>query len=143
MKRRKKSKRRTRDKTVRLNKPSCPSAYGKEGDDYSHWSRSLPFFRSSAGVLLHRVSSVLDFIKNGKVTHSAVHYLCNNTSFVRRGAEFVADPKADGRLVCTACERVAQQKRLPSADKIVGHHVHLGRLIAVQVCCCDHTGAEV
>lgn len=136
---RKRKKRRV--KTVRLDKPPCHPLYGKSGKDYRYWNRSLPFFRSSAGVLLHRVTSVLEFIRHGKVTHVAVHYLCNNSSFLRRGAEFVADPQADCRLVCTACEYQARKRKLPSADKIVGHHVHTGRLVAVQVCC-NHLGVE-
>lgn len=129
-----------RDRTVKLDKPRQPFAFGNNGRDYRQWDRSLPFFHASAGILLHRVSSVLDFIQGGKVTHTAVHYLCGNTSFVRRGAEFVADPQKAGRLVCTACEFRAQRQRLPSADKIVGHHVHVGRLLAVQMCCCDLEG---
>ena len=125
-----------RDRTVKLDKPRAPHAYGREDQDYRYWNRSLPFFRASCGVLLHRVSHVLEFLRGGKVTHTAVHYLCNNTSFIRSGSEFVADPRKAGRLVCTTCEFRAKQKRLPTADKLVGHHVHVGRLIAVQTCCC-------
>lgn len=133
-----KRKKRRRDKTVKLSKPPLPYMMGNNGRDYRYWDRSLPFFCASNGILLHRVANVLDFLRNGKLTHTAVHYLCNNSSFVRRGAEFVADPANAGRLVCSFCEFRANQQKLPSADRLVGHHVHVGRLRAVQVCCCDH-----
>ena len=129
-------------KTVKLSKQRCPPTYGREGRDYVHWERSLPFFRASAGILLHRVASALDFIRGGSVSHTAVHYLCGNTGFVRDGAEFVADPKKAGRLVCAVCEFRAKQKGLPSADRLAGHHVHVGRLIAVQTCCCKHEDGD-
>jgi hypothetical protein len=133
MKTRKKTRRR-RDKMIKLAKPRSPWPV----TDARYWDRSLPFFHASAGILLHRVANVLDFLRGGRVTHTAVHYLCGNSSFVRRGAEFVADPKKAGRLVCSFCEFRARQQRLPSADKLAGHHVHVGRLRVEQVCCRDH-----
>ena len=124
-----------RDRTVKLLKPPLVRFYG----DVRHWDRSLPFFRANAGILFHRVAYVQDFLRgDGKVRHTAVHYLCNNTGFVDRGAEFVADPTKAGRLVCSFCEFQAKHRGMPSADELVGHHVHVGRLRAVQSCCCDH-----
>lgn len=132
-----------RNRTVKLDKPRAPPSYGRDGRDFRYWNRSLPFFHASAGILLHRVRNVLEFIRDGKVSHTAVHYLCGNSSFVRRGSEFSADPKKAGRLVCTACEFRAQRQRLPSADKLTGHHCHVGRLVAVQTCCCNHEGSDL
>ncbi len=131
-----KQRKRRRDKTIKL-----PRGFRDHPNlgEMRAWPRSLPFFRANAGLLFHRVAYVTDHLRHdGKVSHTSIHYICNNSSFIRGESEFVADPSKSGRLVCTACEFHAAMKRKPTADQIVGHHVHVGRL-RVEQACCDHT----
>jgi hypothetical protein len=124
-------KKKRRDKTIKLGRlPYRPDP------SYRWHQRSLPFFLNPAGILIHRVHSVLDHLRHdGKLSHTSVHYLCNGSAGVKVGSEFLADPSKTGRLLCAACEAAAMVNGKPSADKLVGHHVHIGRVRAFQVCC--------
>lgn len=136
MKLKPKRRKRRRDKTVGLVK--FKETTGGYHHQERYRTRGLPFFKSAAGMLFHRVNSVCDYLRDGKITHSAVGYLCGNTGFIRSGHDFTADPSATGGMVCSFCEFKAAQKKMPSADQLVGHHVHVGRLRVEQVCCCEH-----
>jgi hypothetical protein len=104
------------------------------GFTHIHWIKSLPFFANPRGVLIHRVESVTTYLHKSGRAHKAVHYLCSAATTA--DGEFLAEPPAN-RLVCHACERVAKQKGLPSADRLVGRHVHVGRLRPERMCCCE------
>jgi hypothetical protein len=129
-------KKKRRDKTIKL--PTNFRIHTLDADRMRYRPRGLPFFRANAGMLFHRVAYICDYFRHdGRRSHTAVHYLCNNSSFIRGESELVADPSKSGRLVCTACEFHAARKGKPSADKIVGHHVHVGKL-RVEQACCEH-----
>lgn len=99
--------------------------------------QSLPFFKNSRGLLIHRVKSVTiyRYRRDGEISHYGTAYLCGNQTTAI--GEFLSEPPAS-RLVCAACEHAASKQRLPSADEIVGRHVHVGR-IRVERTCCEHT----
>lgn len=98
---------------------------------------SLPFYSNERGLLAHRVRYVAEHLRNGKVAHRSVTYLCNNSTCVRAGGEFLSEPN---RLLCMVCEFMAKRQGKPSADELVGHHVHVGKLRVEQACCCDKRG---
>lgn len=98
------------------------------------WTKALPFFLNSRGVLIHRVESVTTYHIH-RHPHTAVHYLCNGQT-VSPG-DFLSEPPAN-RLVCQACELAAKQKKKLSADAIVGRHVHTGRIRVERACGCEH-----
>lgn len=98
------------------------------------WKKALPFYLNPRGLLIHRVESVTTYFLHGKRSHIAVTYLCNNSTTA--DGEFLAKPPA-GRLVCHSCELFAKKKRKPSADQLVGRHVHVGRIRVEQACCCE------
>lgn len=96
------------------------------------WKKSLPFFLNFRGLLIHRVESVTTYVHRDDRKHNAVHYLCNGQTTGE--GEFLAKPPAN-RLVCQACELAAKRKGKPSSAKLVGRHVHIGRIRAERVCC--------
>lgn len=95
------------------------------------WKSALPFYLNDNGVLVHRVESVSTHYVHAN-PHRSVHYLCGNIT-VSDGVFLEEPPK--GRLVCAACERAAARQKKPTADALVGRHVHTGRMVAQQVCC--------
>lgn len=98
---------------------------------------ALPFFYNPRGLLIHRVRAVTDHLRDdGKIRHTSVHFQCNNFTFVRAGTEFQRVPA--GRLVCAACEAFAAHRGKPTADKLAGKHVHVGKIRVEQVCCTEH-----
>ena len=100
-----------------------------------------PFFRAQAGVLFHRVRYITDFYVGKRLRHTAVTYQCNNTSFVRAGSMFSGNPTEQRAFVCSACEYWAKKRNKPTADQLAGKHVHVGRLVAVQLCCVKGTAS--
>lgn len=104
---------------------------------HKYWTRAFPFNANPRGILVHRVRSGLSFFVDGKHSHDAVDYWCGNMTN-GEGVSMVAVPPKD-RLVCSVCEALAVAAGEPSSDKLVGRHVHIGRLKAVRECCreCD------
>lgn len=120
-------------KTIKLELERCHPSFRVK-----RWRRALPFFYNPRGLLIHRVRAVTSHLReDGKVKHTSVHFYCGNFQFMRAGCELFAKPGAN-RLVCARCEAFAQMKGKPSADQLVGRHVHVGRIIA-QRTCCDHS----
>jgi hypothetical protein len=105
------------------------------------WSKALPFFKNARGLLIHRVRSVRSHIQYGKHRHDSLSYLCGNGCSVSEGSEFLAEPPAD-RLLCMNCEAMAKKLGLPSADRIAGRHVHVGKVRVEQTCCQDQREAN-
>lgn len=105
--------------------------------DAIYWHRSEPFYVNPRGVLVHRVRDVCTIFIHGQKRHNAVHYVCGNQNCFPLGSErelLVARPPK-GRLVCVFCEARAAVMKLPTADKLVGRHVHKGKCVAVRTCC--------
>lgn len=98
------------------------------------WKKSLPFFDNSRGHLIHRVKEAMTFLYDEKFNHISVHYLCNNQT--TGPGTFLAEPP-ENRLLCEVCEMQAKRQRLASADELVGHHVHVGRIRVERTCCQD------
>ena len=97
---------------------------------------SEPFVTNKLGKLVHRPKSAKIYSRNGCIKpHMAVHYHCGNCAVGDFGKlTFVPEPDADA-LLCKLCEEKAVLDGLPSANDIVGRHVHVGKLRAFQVCC--------
>jgi hypothetical protein len=106
-------------------------------DDQTSWKRSRPFMVNPRGLLVHRVRYVTELRREGKVTHLYVGYLCGNGCLSHEDVidDCLLDEPPKGRLVCSFCECRAAHERLPSADKLVGRHVHKGGLRVFQTCC--------
>lgn len=93
---------------------------------------ALPFVENSRGVLNHRPRSA-DIHKCGyRPHHLAVHYFCGSQVTGTDNITFLAEPTM---LLCEACEARAVMAGLPSADEIVGRHVHVGKTKVFQTCC--------
>lgn len=121
---------------IQLKKPDKKSS--SDNCQVIQWSKALPFFKNSRGLLIHRVESVTTYVYPHR-SHIAVTYLCNNSTTSE--GEFLAVPPKD-RLVCESCELMAKRKRKPSADELVGHHVHIGHIRVERSCCRDKTGTN-
>lgn len=102
-----------------------------------HWTESEPFFTNPRGILIHRVRSVRSY-KNtvGVVTHYSTTCHCGNQFHFDDVACLVAVPP-DGRLLCERCESIAVKNKLPTSEQLAGKHIHIGRLVAKQVCCTE------
>lgn len=102
-----------------------------------HWKKALPFFFNRRGVLIHRVRHAITHTdqSTGKPRHSSVGYWCGNTGNLSKG-ELLSEPP-ESRLLCTLCETKATAAGEVSADILVGHHVHLGRMKPIKTCCQD------
>ncbi len=94
-------------------------------------TRGPAFFIAETGYLIHRTSRAGDILYSGKPHHEYAHAVCGmqTTSPV-----FHSDPPRD-RLLCERCELLAKLQQLPSAERITGRHVHVGRIFVKQTCC--------
>lgn len=93
---------------------------------------SLPFAVNSRGVLVHRVRSLGVYLSNdGTYSHHSAHYYCGAFA---GGVSLTAEPKPDA-IVCQVCESRCHYLGLPSAEQLVGRHVHVGRKIGIATCC--------
>ena len=97
------------------------------------WSSCAPFVENSRGVLIHRPRSA-QTITIHREPHKAIHYWCGNGVAGKRNLSFLAAPPED-KLLCARCEAQAVKAGLPSAAELTGRHVHLGKVVAVRVCC--------
>lgn len=94
--------------------------------------KSLPFAVNSRGVLVHRVRSLGIFLSiDGAYSHHSAHYHCNAFA---SGVSLVAEPD-QAAIVCHVCEARCKYLGLPSAEELVGRHVHVGRKVAIANCC--------
>lgn len=92
-----------------------------------------PFIENTRAVLIHRPRWISVYRTNPKKPHLGVHYLCGNGTIGDKNIIFLDRPPAN-KLVCHNCERIALAGGLPSSDEIAGHHVHLGKVVAVRTC---------
>ena len=103
--------------------------------NYKHlpWATCAPFVDNSRALLIHRPRAVSTF-NTQKQSHIAVEYWCGNHASGGNKFTFL-DTLQGGKLLCERCEKEAVLRGLPSADELVGRHVHKGKLIAVRTCC--------
>ena len=97
------------------------------------WASCAPFVENTRGVLIHRPKTARNITLLGK-THVAILYWCGNGVAGKRNLTLLEVPSEEA-LVCKRCERNAVAAGLPSASAIAGRHVHLGKVVAVQLCC--------
>ena len=98
------------------------------------WASAMPFVENSRGVLIHRPREVTTHTQFQKPHISALFFCGNGVSSNRSTLTFL-DAPPEGKLLCDRCETVALALGMPSADSLVGRHVHRGKVVAVQTCC--------
>jgi len=101
------------------------------------WSSCAPFVDNSQALLLHRPKSVTIF-RNGIKSHLAVESYCGSTSCGTDKFTFLEEYQGN-KMLCLSCEINATKIGLVSADELLGHHIHKGKLAAVQTCCYANT----
>jgi hypothetical protein len=109
--------------------------------DYSSravaWVRSVPFAKSSRGVLLHRVRFGVTFLRGGDWSHDHVDFWCGNGAnhgHRDNRVEFFESPPGE-YLVCERCEEMCRRHGEKSSSELAGRHVHVGRMVAKRACC--------
>jgi len=102
------------------------------------WVSCQPFVENSRAILIHRPRMVTTHkIGPRWKSHIAITQWCGNSSTGTKKFTFL-DAPPDGKLLCARCEEKAVAAGQQPASAIAGKHVHLGGLVAVQLCC---TGA--
>ena len=86
-----------------------------EDPDWTGWWGPNPPFHTPVIVLTHHVRPPVE--------------MGGGTVFT------FLDAPPDGKLLCDRCETMALALGMPSADSLVGRHVHRGKVVAVQTCC--------
>ena len=99
------------------------------------WKEASPFIENSRAVLIHRPR----YITTHKIgekwkAHIAIECWCGNSFSGTKKFTFL-DAPPEGKLLCARCEEMATKRNLPTAEELAGRHVHLGRLVARQICC--------
>ena len=121
-----------------LDKAKKPPYMG--GSTFIPWAACAPFIENSKAVLIHRPRRVTTHRISPKYApHISVEAWCGNTATGSKKFTFL-DAPPPGKLLCARCEQKAQQAGTPSSESIVGRHVHLGGVVAVQVCCTKEGG---
>ena len=101
----------------------------------SHWTEVEPFVENARAVLIHRPRYVdVHQISEKYAPHLAVETWCG-TGYTGTKKFTFLDRIPDGRLLCQRCEVNAFAHDQPTAESIMGHHVHLGHVVAQQTCC--------
>lgn len=99
------------------------------------WKSCLPFVDNKRAQLIHRPKEVTTYV-HYKYPYLAVKAWCGNT-FVGDKFTFLTDITDGGKLLCSRCEATAIENGLLSSSDIVGHHVHLGKLKPIRICCAE------
>ena len=81
-----------------------PYAVHNERSCETDLKRSLPFYKSNMGSLVHRVRSGTMYWWDGEYRHTALQLWCGASGFPGSKGTFLALP-ADGEKLCQACER--------------------------------------
>lgn len=99
------------------------------------WKEASPFLENSRAVLIHRPRYVTTHKIGEKwKAHIAVECWCGNTFTGTKKFTFLDVPPSS-KLLCARCEANAVNHGQPTAESITGRHVHIGRLVAQQMCC--------
>lgn len=99
------------------------------------WKEASPFIENSRAVLIHRPRYVTTHKIGEKwKAHIAIECWCGNSFSGTKKFTFL-DAPPDNKLLCARCELLAVKNGQPTAESLVGKHVHLGRIVAQQVCC--------
>lgn len=98
----------------------------------AHCSQGLPYALSSMGVLVHRVKTATLHNIHRTGSHYSYGFWCGMhgcTNF-----HLYAEPP-EGHFVCMRCEAAAIANGEKSSDELLGRHVHVGGVKAIQKCC--------
>ena len=104
------------------------------------WDEAEPFVINTRALLVHRPRFVREYhlhIKHPGVwkgPHIAVEFYCGQTVANGKGVLTFSDTLERDALICEQCERRAVMAGLPASSDIAGHHVHIGKLMAVRTC---------
>lgn len=99
------------------------------------WNSCSPFIENSMAVLIHRPRYVVTHkISEKHKAHIAIHCWCG-TGFTGTKKFTFLDAPPDGKLLCARCEERAVEFGQPSSSSLTGKHVHVGKVIAKQLCC--------
>lgn len=116
-----------------INKQPLKKPKGEPYKGSIAWKMCLPFVDNKRAQLIHRPKKVTTYV-HYKFPYLGVKAWCGNT-FVGDKFTFLADLQPDGKLLCARCEAIALENGLPSAESLVGHHVHIGKLKPIRICC--------
>ena len=99
------------------------------------WTEASPFIDNTKAVLIHRPRHITTHKIGDKwKSHIAIECWCGNSFTGTKKFTFL-DAPPEGKLLCARCEEVATKRNMPSAESLVGRHVHIGGVVAVQLCC--------
>ena len=99
------------------------------------WKSCSPFIENKRAVLIHRPRMVTTHKLGEKyAAHVSVSNWCGSTFTGGKHFTFL-DSVPDGKLLCARCEEKAVNAGIQSSHELTGRHVHLGGVVAVQVCC--------
>lgn len=105
-------------------------------------SASLPFIANKQGVLIHRPRRIsIHQLTINHSPHIAIEYWCGNHCCGLNKFTFL-DAPPEGAFVCTYCEQKAVEAGEKTSDELVGRHVHVGKIKAIQACCQEALGDE-
>lgn len=114
--------------------------YTPAGYSEIQWIKSAPFVVNSRAVLVHRIRSATSHLRNNNLSHHSFALWCANV-FSGETCHVTHDIPIN-LLLCARCEAAAVKAGMPSADSLLGRHVHLGCERAVQVCCEESQNAN-
>lgn len=98
------------------------------------WTSCTPFVDNNKALLIHRPRVVVTY-KTQKIPHIGITFWCGNSACGDDKKFTFTDSPSLNKYLCARCEAAAIDAGLPSADDLAGHHVHIGKLIAVKNCC--------
>ena len=112
-----------------------PLTKDKKSGAVVHWTEASPFVENSRAVLIHRPRHVGTYKIGDKwKAHIAMKCWCGTSFSGSKKFTFLNAPP-EGKLLCARCEEIATSFGQPSAAALVGHHVHIGKVEAVRLCC--------
>jgi hypothetical protein len=117
---------------VKLHEPKT-----RAGEQLDAWASCEPFLHNENAVLIHRPRSVFRFRSPSVPNQNIIIDLWCGGTVYDRGQCWYMDYVEANRLLCERCELAAVRAGLLSASEIVGSHVHVGGVRAVQFCCRD------
>lgn len=106
-----------------------------------HWTASQPFIENSRGVLIHRPEYVTTYKAHWNESYLIIKNFCGSTFCGTHKFTFL-DAPPEGKILCARCEDEAVKEGLPTAEKLVGRHVHTGGVIGVRNCCLEERYEE-
>jgi len=101
------------------------------------WKACSPFLENARAVLIHRPRNVTTHKLSEKYdAHVSVTNWCGSTFSGGKHFTFL-DAVPEGKLLCARCEEKAVNAGIQSSHELTGRHVHLGGVVAVQLCCVE------